>query len=556
MAGSFNRWARAILNGVAQTVFCETPLAGALALTALALISPWGALGGIAGAALGAAIGPHLRAWNRVEIDLGLAGVNLSILGAFLAHTAAAGRLPPALAIVAVLACVGIEQTARPIFARIGLPVLSIPATATALLTTSALVATGQSVGGSLALPLGEPGLFLALALFLAAMATKSIVATLMTVCLSAAAAVASGLAFGTGWFGPPSLWAFTVAPAAFGVHAVFLAGSRLGAVAGAACAVLAAAIWTLWVVVDLNAVLAPVLAPFILATWIVILAVRRIAGPSVFDPHVWRAVEAIREARSGRRLVVALTGAGISTASGIPDYVSGKWLDDGVPLSTYGYDRFLASPRCRRLYWDACNRFRDVAARARPNASHHALAAMAAAGWLDTIVTQNVDLLHQSAGAGNVVELHGRIDRVRCVSCGAASEWPPAAVWRKYDLRCTGCGELLKPAVIAMGENVPAAAWEKAASAVKNCGVLIVTGSQLAVSSAAALLAAAREYGARVVCVNLGPSACALMPGDVLIEGRAEEALPAIATLLGGYPVRAAAPETWQPSSLAAQEH
>jgi NAD-dependent protein deacetylase/lipoamidase len=323
-------------------------------------------------------------------------------------------------------------------------------------------------------------------------------------------------------------------------MHAVFLAGSRLGAVAGIACAVLACALWTIWVALGLDAFLAPVLVPFIGATWIVMLAVRRLVGPTVFDPHVWQAVEAIRESRAGHRQVAALTGAGVSTASGIPDYVSGKWLDDGVPTSTYAYDRFLASPRCRRLYWDACDRFRHVAARARPNASHRALAAMSAAGWLDVVITQNVDRLHQGAGVHDVVELHGRIDRIRCTSCGATSDWPPATVWRKYDLRCRGCGELLKPAVIAMGENVPAAAWEKAAAAVKNSGVLIVTGSQLAVSSAATLLMTAREYGARVVCVNLGPPVCALRPGDVLIEGRAEEVLPAIAILLGGYPVRA----------------
>jgi NAD-dependent deacetylase len=305
----------------------------------------------------------------------------------------------------------------------------------------------------------------------------------------------------------------------------------------------LAAVLWTIWVALGLDVILAPVLVPFIAATWIVMAAVRRLVGPKVLDPHVWQAVDAIREARAGQRPVVALTGAGVSTASGIPDYVSGKWLDDGVPASTYAYDRFLASPRCRRLYWDACNRFRKVATRAAPNAGHRALAAMNADGWLDMVITQNVDRLHQGAGTRDVIELHGRIDRVRCTSCGAASDWPPGAVWRKYDLRCSACGELLKPAVIAMGESVPVPAWEKAHAAVKNCGVLIVTGSQLAISSAATLFTTAREYGARIVCINLGPPVCALMPGDVLIEGRAEEVLPAIAILLGGYPVRTPAP-------------
>lgn len=539
MAGSFSRWIRAVLNGAAQTVFCDTPLAGALALSALALISPWGAVGGLVGAALGTAVGAQLRTWNRIEIELGLAGANLSILGAFLGYAAAAGGLHPALVAIAGFTCIAIEQGARAVLAKVGLPTLSLPAIATVLLTTSAYVAVGRSFTPvPPALPLGEPGLYLALALFVTAMATKSVPATLLTVILSAAAAVISGIVLGAGWFGPPTLWAFAVSPAAFGIHAVFLANSRLGAVAGLVAALLAAAIWTVWIASGFDSVVAPVLVPFIIASWLVMLAVRRIAGPAVFDPHVWQAVAAIRRARSAKRPVIALTGAGASTASGIPDYVSGKWLDDSIPVSTYAYDRFLASPRCRRLYWDACSHFREVALQAKPNAGHRALAAMEAAGWLVTTVTQNVDRLHQDAGSREVIELHGRIDRVRCVSCGATSNWPPAAAWRSYDLLCPACGELVKPAVIAMGENVPSAAWEKAAAAVKDCGVLIVIGSQMAVSSAAALLATAREYGARIVWVNLGMPVGGFAPGDILIESRAEEALPAIAKLLGGYPI------------------
>ena len=549
MAGNYSHWTRAILNGIAQTVFCDTPLAGAMALTAFALISPWAAVGGIIGAALGTAVGAQQQRWNRVELELGLAGVNLSILCAFLGYATATGMVHPALAAMAVLACVAIEYEIRPLFAKVGLPVLSLPAVATVMLTVAALVAMGHGFAlAPPALPLGEPGLYLALGLLVAAMATKSMAATFLMVVLSAGAAVASGLVLGDGWYGPPSLWAFTVAPSAFGVYAIFLAGSRMGAIAGVVCALLAAAIWTVWTAAGFDGVPAPVLVPFLLATWIVMFAVQRIAGRTVFDPHVWQAVAAIREAQSGHRSVVALTGAGISTASGIPDYVSGKWLDDGVPASTYAYDRFLASPRCRRLYWDACDRFRKGVTGAQPNTGHRALAAMAAAGWLDCVITQNVDRLHHGAGSPEVVELHGRIDRVRCTSCGASTDWPPGAVWRKYDLRCNGCGELLKPAVIAMGENVPAAAWDKAAAAVKNSGVLIVVGSQLAVSSAAALLDKAREYGAKIVCVNLGAPVCALMPGDVLIDGRAEDVLPAIAMLLGGYPVRAPATSSADP--------
>jgi len=157
--------------------------------------------------------------------------------------------------------------------------------------------------------------------------------------------------------------------------------------------------------------------------------------------------------------------------------------------------------------------------------------------------VTQNVDRLHQGAGAGNVIELHGRIDQVRCLGCGKASDWPPAGLWSKFDLACRECGGLLKPAVIAMGENVPTRAWESADAAAISCGVVLVVGSQMAISSAAALLARARAQGAKVIFLNLGSAAPPTLPGDLVLNLRAEEALPAIAKLLGCYPAAGGRP-------------
>ena len=236
---------------------------------------------------------------------------------------------------------------------------------------------------------------------------------------------------------------------------------------------------------------------------------------------------------------MVVLTGAGTSTASGIPDYLSGAWLDKDVPASTYSYGRFLESSRCRRLYWEACDRFREVAMRAAPNRGHRALAALERKGWLSATITQNVDQLHQQAGAGEVIELHGQINRVRCLSCTETGRWPPAGTWRKFDLCCRSCGGHLKPAVIAMGENIPPTAWERSLAAAKDCGVLLVIGSQMAVSSAAELLTKARDYGAQIVFINLGAKALGYLPGDLYLEHRFEDALPAIARLLDCPPER-----------------
>jgi NAD-dependent deacetylase len=370
--------------------------------------------------------------------------------------------------------------------------------------------------------------------LFGAAVAIKSWRAAILAGILTAAAAVLSGIVLKQGWIGPIDLWAFTVAPAAFGIYAIFLAGSRMGAVGGVAAALLGTAIWALWTSGPLAVSVPPLLFPFILATWLTLLAVRVLLGPTVLDPHIWAAVEEIRRAKAIGRPAMALTGAGVSTASGIPDYASGAWLDPEIPISTYAYDRFLESQRCRHLYWDACGHFREVAMAAEPNIGHRALAVMENAGFLGATVTQNVDRLHQAAGTDNVIELHGRIDRVRCLGCGETSAWPPKGLWSKFDLACKTCGGLLKPAVIAMGENVPARAWEAAEAASMSCGVVMVIGSQMAISSAAALLARARSQGAKVVFLNLGDAAVPMLPGDLVLNLRAEEALPAIAKLLG----------------------
>ncbi len=540
MAGNFSTYARSILNAIAQSAFCDRPLAGFLVLAGFASVSPIAAAGVLIGAIAGTLLADFLRNWSRAEIEAGVAGVNLAILGAFLGLSIGGTAWHPMLALLAVAACLAIEQVLRRLLGRLDLPILSLPAVVSVLLVVATLGGANASFWPERLMLLSDGiGLAPAIVLFAAAMATKSIRAAALTGALTAFAAAGSGVLLGTGAIGPPGLWAFTVAPAAFGLHAVFLAGSRLGAFASIAGALAAAGIWAAWTLGPLGTVAPPLLLPFIFGTWVVLAVVRRRAGPLVLDRHIWAAVEAIRKARSTQRPVVVLTGAGTGTASGIPDYLSGAWLDKDVPASTYSYGRFLESSRCRRLYWEACDRFREVANRASPNRGHRALAALEGNGWLSATITQNVDRLHQQAGAGEVIELHGQINRVRCLSCTETGKWPPAGVWRKFDLCCRSCGGHLKPAVIAIGENIPPAAWERSLQAAKDCGVLLVIGSQMAVSSAAELLAKSRDYGAQIIFINLGAKAQGYLPGDLHLEHRFEDALPAIARLLDCPPER-----------------
>jgi len=538
------------LAGIAQIAFCERALAGGLILAAVATLSPAAALGALAGALAGTVLAPALHTWNAPERAAGLPGANPAIVGILWAELAWPAGWPYAgwVALALLPACLVLERVLKPVLAGAGLPLLSAPA----VLAGFALAAAHAVLDLPLwQVPYGvleAPWRALpAAVLVLAGLGLQAPAAALQSGWLVAATALGSGALMQTGVPGPVGLWAFAVAPAAFGVHAVFLAESRLGARAALACAALSAGLWAAWVSSPLAMSVPPLLAPFIVATWAVLGICRHRLGPLLLEPALWAAARALRGARARGAPVLALTGAGISTASGIPDYVSGAWTDPHVPVRDYAWDRFLASPRCRRLYWDACARFRRVSRAALPSRGHRALAALEAAGWVDATVTQNVDRLHQAAGGRRVVEIHGDIERVRCTGCGAPHAWPAQPLWRSHDLRCAACGGLVKPAVVAFGEPIPPLAWERARALSGNCAVLLVVGTRLAVSSAQALLAEARAAGARVICVNAGELSVPLAAGDLVIRHDAEAALPALARLLDCDPTqRPSTPLQW----------
>lgn len=223
------------------------------------------------------------------------------------------------------------------------------------------------------------------------------------------------------------------------------------------------------------------------------------------------------------QRLVV-LTGAGISTESGIPDYrgTNGVWSKT-TPIY---YADFVRNALIRRRYWarslNGYHRFRD----ASPNAGHTALAAMQSAGRIHGLITQNVDRLHTLAGTRDVVELHGENSQVQCIACDyreprtqtqARLEWENRHVRLPVDETgdcadvqwptCPICGDLVKPAVVFFGESVPVDVAQRAMDLVHDGDALLVVGSSLTVWSGYRLVRAARGYGHPVYILNLGPT-------------------------------------------------
>jgi NAD-dependent SIR2 family protein deacetylase len=230
---------------------------------------------------------------------------------------------------------------------------------------------------------------------------------------------------------------------------------------------------------------------------------------------------------------VVVLSGAGLSTESGIPDYRGPTGASRKIAPMTY--QNFVGSAQARRRYWARSYLGWRQIAGARPNDGHHAVAALQQRGLVDGVVTQNVDGLHQAAGATGVIELHGGLDRVVCLGCGAASSRVVldarlraanvdfgAAVRRvnpdgDADLSdaeldgfvpvgCAACGaDLLKPDVVFFGENVPKPRVERCYARVEAAETLLVLGSSLTVMSGLRFVRRAAALDIPVVIVNQG---------------------------------------------------
>ncbi len=207
---------------------------------------------------------------------------------------------------------------------------------------------------------------------------------------------------------------------------------------------------------------------------------------------------------------VVAFTGAGISTESGIPDFRSpgGIWSR----MQPIMFDDFVSSEAMRREAWRRKIAMdRDFRA-ARPNRGHRALAELLARGRLSAIITQNVDGLHQASGVDDerIIELHGNTTYARCLTCATRYELDPivAAFERDGTLpQCTACGGLVKAATISFGQAMPQAEMDRAERETLACDLFIVLGSSLVVYPAAGFPLLAKENGARLVIVNREPT-------------------------------------------------
>lgn len=236
----------------------------------------------------------------------------------------------------------------------------------------------------------------------------------------------------------------------------------------------------------------------------------------------------------AGARRIVALTGAGISTDSGIADFRGrrGVWTRNPAAERASTLEHYLGATEVRQQAWRM--RLASPAWGAAPNAGHRALVALEEQGRLHALVTQNTDGLHQLAGSdpGRVIEMHGTMRRVRCVACGEEADMRTAldrVEAGEADPPCRTCGGILKSATVLFGEGLDPGDIDRADVAARTCDLLLAVGTTLNVYPVAALPLVARRAGARFVVVN-GRGTDQDDAADAVLRGSISAILPALA--------------------------
>jgi len=244
-------------------------------------------------------------------------------------------------------------------------------------------------------------------------------------------------------------------------------------------------------------------------------------------------AIEDARRLVAEAESVAVLTGAGISTDSGIPDFrgPNGVWTKNPGAEKSATIQTYLADPEVRKRAWR--NRLDAAAWTAEPNAGHRALVDLEQQGKLHTLITQNIDGLHQAAGSDPdlVVEVHGTIREVGCLNCGERAPMERALERVRAgeeDPECRTCGGILKSATISFGQSLVADDLGRAERAARDCDLLLAIGSTLSVYPICDVVPIAKRLGAALVIVNAEPTQFDDL-ADALVRDSISHALPAI---------------------------
>ncbi len=250
-------------------------------------------------------------------------------------------------------------------------------------------------------------------------------------------------------------------------------------------------------------------------------------------EEHAEHAVRQAAELVAAAQRVVALTGAGISTDSGIPDFrgPQGVWTKNPAAEKQATIQHYVADKEVRKAAWQ--NRLHSPHWTARPNVGHHALAAFGARGRLLALITQNVDGLHHAAGTdpAQIIEIHGSVREVVCLSCDERAPMQRALARvesGEEDPACRTCGGILKSATISFGQGLVAEDLRRADQVARQCDLMLAIGTTLAVYPIAEVVPIAARNGAKVIIINAEPTAMDSL-ADVVIQASIADVLPTV---------------------------
>ena len=243
---------------------------------------------------------------------------------------------------------------------------------------------------------------------------------------------------------------------------------------------------------------------------------------PQQLGVLIKRAAEDILDSQK----TIALTGAGISVESGIPDFRSAQGLWSRYDPEEYAHiSAFRSNPA---KVWRMLKEMMELVMSAEPNPAHFALAELEQMGLLSSVITQNVDGLHQRAGSKEVIEFHGSNQWLICLECGYRQEATSLSL-EEVPPRCPNCGFILKPDVVFFGEPIPWEAQSKASEGARTCKLVLVIGTSAVVYPAAEIPIVAKRNGAKVVEINMEPTTLTGSVSDYLLQGAAGKILPKI---------------------------
>lgn len=235
-----------------------------------------------------------------------------------------------------------------------------------------------------------------------------------------------------------------------------------------------------------------------------------------------------LAEALAGATRIVAFTGAGISTESGIPDFRGPQGIWTKVDPADFTIQNYLANPEHRKRVWRM--RIENFLKAYEPNPAHHAIAELERMGLLDCVVTQNIDGLHQKAGNTRVLELHGHTREAKCMRCDR--RWPTEEISARVeagdeDPHCEHCEGIIKVCTVSFGEAMPQDVLAESFARAEACDLCLVVGSSLVVFPAADVPLAAARGGARLAIVNAEPTPMDRL-ADPVVAAQAGRVLPA----------------------------